>query len=103
MTTTSRNYRDVYSKCLKLGKDPTQEGAAARKMARTIKGKKIANKDHRKTRKRNPGYDKGGINGNHETWENLDIIIRDFDFYGYRCVVPIRRLTWGSNNKNMLT
>ncbi len=85
------DYRKTYSKLIRLGKDMTPEGANARNKAAMIKGKKIDDKDHRKTRKRNQGYGKGGICGNEETWKNLDKIIRDGDFYNY-CYIPTKRI-----------
>ncbi len=85
------NYRNLYSKLIRLSKETTPEGAAARNKAALVKDKKIGNTDHRKTRKRNHGYDKGGIQGNKETWENLDKIIRDGDFYNYH-YIPIKKI-----------
>ena len=87
------NYRKVYSKLIRLGKDKTPEGANARSKARNIKGKRIGGGDHRKTRKRNPGYYKGGLNDEHIDPDDIDKMFRDLENYNYK-YIPIEKISY---------
>ena len=72
------NYRKVYSKLIRLGKDKTPEGAVARRKARQFKGKRVDDRDLRKE----------DIDP-----DDIDKMFRDLENYNYK-YIPIEKISY---------
>lgn len=77
------NYRKVYTKCIRLGKEPTKEGAAARRKARQIKETKLDGKNMSER--------------DEAQWKTLDMFLSDMYMYNYK-YIPIKELGMQKDN-----